>query len=123
MARDRSMIDVRGTRRLRRDLRRLGDNAQEVRTEATKRWARAVEADASQHAPVDTGRLKDAIDSRWDADGAEVGVWDRDAWYATFVEHGTSVMPARPFLLPAAQRAPDPAGFMAAELERRAQQQ
>lgn len=119
----RNTIDVRGMRRLRRDLRRLGANVEEVQAAAAERWARAVEADAKQHVAEDTGRLKDAITSRWDAHSAVVGVWDRDAYYSAFIEHGTSSMPARPFLLPAAMRAPDPALYLAAEIERRAQQQ
>lgn len=59
---------------------------------------------AKINAPVDTGNLRASISSTITGDGrngtmrAEIGP---TAEYAGFVEHGTSRMPAQPYLYPA----------------------
>ena len=61
-----------------------------------------VERDAKRNAPVDTGRLRSSITNRLDIDGNQiVGVVGTNVEYASFLEHGTSKMPAHPFLFPA----------------------
>lgn len=54
---------------------------------------------AARLAPVDTGRLKNSIDSTYDDDSAYVGT---NVEYAAYVEFGTSRMRAQPYLKPAA---------------------
>lgn len=63
--------------------------------------------DATATAPRDTGAgaasIRHEVDA--DADGAYVRVsWDRDHFYMFFHEVGTSRLPARPFLRPAAKK-------------------
>lgn len=68
--------------------------------------AHALRDDAKRSAPVgETGKLRDGIGAHVEGLDAEVAVFDPDAYYAPFVEHGTSKQPAQPFMLPAAERA------------------
>lgn len=74
---------------------------------ALRKTAYAIEADAKQLAPVDTGNLRNSISTSLVGDGrnkamsAEVGP---TAAYGIFQEYGTSVMAAQPFLGPAFDR-------------------
>lgn len=54
---------------------------------------------ARESAPVDTGELRASISSASTPDGAAVTA---SAPHAPMVEYGTSKMPPRPFMLPAA---------------------
>lgn len=75
-----------------RDLERLGEQ---------------IAADARLAAPRDTGGLAESIDHETgvDSEGAYVRVsWDEAHFYGLFHEVGTSKMPARPFLRPAATK-------------------
>ncbi len=67
----------------------------------------AIAADAKDAAPRDSGAGAESIHHELgvDSDGAYVRVsWDRNHFYMFFSEVGTSKMPARPFLRPAAQK-------------------
>lgn len=72
------------------------------------RQARAAAVSAANHgaeiagdlAPVDTGELRGSICASPAPDGA---VLRADAPHAAMVEYGTSKMPPRPFMLPAAR--------------------
>ena len=72
-----------------------------------RRAALAIEADAKALAPVDTGALRASISSSFAGDGrggamtAEVGP---TVEYGVYVEFGTSVMSAEPFMGPAFDR-------------------
>lgn len=56
--------------------------------------------------PVDTGRLKAAIETSRTVNGltGNVGLSSREAFYWRFVEFGTKHMAARPFFRPAAEQ-------------------
>jgi HK97 gp10 family phage protein len=60
----------------------------------------AVEGHAKVATPVDTGNLKNSINSTIEADG-ERGIVATGVEYAAYVEYGTSRMAAQPYLLPA----------------------
>ncbi len=68
--------------------------------------AHAIEADAKQRAPVDTGLLRSSIQARKIGDAEAVVEVGAD--YGVHQEYGTHKMSAQPFLTPAAeaQRAP-----------------
>lgn len=72
--------------------------------EGVKEAAHAVRNDAKRNVPVDTGTLRDGIGAQTRGLKADVAVFDKDAFYGEFIEHGTSTRPARPFMLPAAER-------------------
>ena len=61
-----------------------------------------VEADAKALAPVDTGKLRNSIGT--EKTGPLSRVVYATAEYAVFVEHGTAVQMADPFMGPAADR-------------------
>lgn len=65
-----------------------------------------VEGYAKTVVPVDTGNLKNSIQTMMESDvSAVVGT---PVHYAIYVEFGTSRMAARPYLLPALERAKKP---------------
>lgn len=65
--------------------------------------ARAIETQAKQRVPVDSGALRDSIRAEQQSPGHwQVGAGDNEAWYAGLVEYGTRRTPARPYLTPAA---------------------
>lgn len=101
-------VRLRGRRKLEAQLRELGDQGHEAAVEAATAWAKAVRTRARRDVAVDTGYLQGHIEDRINPGStdatAQVGVWDPDAYYSTFVEHGTSSHEAQPFLLPAFQR-------------------
>lgn len=59
--------------------------------------------DAKTRAPVDTGRLRDAIHVEKQGDDYAVLAGDDDVFYGHLVEFGTTHSGARPFMLPAAE--------------------
>ena len=66
-----------------------------------------IAGDAADAAPRRSGALAESITHEVgvDSDGAYVRVsWDKAHFYGLFVELGTSKMPARPFLRPAAEK-------------------
>lgn len=96
-------VRITGDKKLRAQLANLGRQARDACAEVVEEWADDVQNTAEQLVPVDTHYLQTQIEDRVDtrALGAEVGIWDDEAYYARFVEHGTSSMEAQPFLLPA----------------------
>lgn len=86
---------------------RLPQIAAELRprvSAAVKEAAERVAQDARQRAPVQTGALRDSIRAeRTDAAQYTVIAGDKDAFYAPFVEFGTSRTAPRPFMVPAAE--------------------
>lgn len=79
------------------------DDAKAVLNDLGEQIAR----DAAANAPKDSGggarSIRHEVDE--DAEGALVRVsWDRDHFYMFFHEVGTSRLPARPFLRPAATK-------------------
>lgn len=97
---------VRGMAELETRLRSLPEQADAAAVDALGTWGDAVAGKTRRDVPVDTGNLRDDVDSRVDAAKliAEAGWFDPDDYYATFVERGTKSMPARPSLLPAFER-------------------
>jgi HK97 gp10 family phage protein len=72
-----------------------------------QRLGDAIAADAREGAPKRTGRGAESIHGEvsLDAQGARVRVsWDREHFYMSFAETGTSHEAARPFLRPAAEK-------------------
>jgi HK97 gp10 family phage protein len=68
---------------------------------AVRAGAEAVEAEAKTRVPVASGALRDAIHTDLDGDDVYVVAGTDDVFYGHLVEHGTSRVPARPFLVPA----------------------
>ena len=62
---------------------------------------------AKQRAPVETGRLRDAIHVERDGDDVYILGGDSEVWYGHLVEYGTRYVPAQPFLVPAAEEGKD----------------
>ena len=66
--------------------------------------ANRVAAEARDRVPVNSGALRDAIRVEHDGPGEyTVLAGDNDAFYGHLVEFGTSLTPARPFLIPAVE--------------------
>ncbi|MEU9972348.1 HK97-gp10 family putative phage morphogenesis protein [Streptomyces sp. NPDC051014] len=110
MAQRRGGIHVRidGIARLRQRLEELEPQIIEALQKAVKESAEAVQGETERTVPVDhsgrdTHHLKDHVDIRYDENGlaAEVGWFDRESYYARFVEHGTRSIPPQPSLGPA----------------------
>ena len=72
--------------------------------DAVRMAAEAIEEGAKARAPIDSGELRDSIHSEKQADSSYLVIaGDKDAFYAHFVEYGTSKNSPHPFLLPAAE--------------------
>ena len=96
-------------RGLKETLAALGCVRRAARTGAVKgaqAAAQAIARDARALAPVRTGRLRESIDGRIESSGPDEvrAVVGSDVEYAAAVELGARGRPARPFLLPAAER-------------------
>lgn len=96
---------VHGIERLRDRLEQLPDEIKAGLRDAVREAAEAIRDDVRRQVPVDTGRLRSAvgIDYRDEGLTARVGWSDPAAYYARFVEFGTSSQPAKPSLGTAAQ--------------------
>lgn len=91
-----------------------GDPMKEVRREMDAKLAaarKAAQAQAEelarrirQKVPVDTGRLRKSVEVEATKDGGRVTV-GRGVRYAGYVEDGTAVMRAQPYIEPAVQEA------------------
>jgi HK97 gp10 family phage protein len=90
-----------------RALLRALSRTPEVKTAVRKR-AEAIAADARRLAPVQSGRLREAITVEDASEGGDVKYrvgWDTDvAFYGWMVEAGTIDTPAQPHLRPAAAK-------------------
>lgn len=74
---------------------------------ALRKTVADVRADAVVNAPVDTGFLRNSIESTFIGSGAAksmTGMVGVGANYAVYLEFGTSKMPAQPFFFPAVDR-------------------
>lgn len=61
-----------------------------------------IQTGAKERVAVDTGRLRNSIAIEFERDGL-TGIVGTNVDYAPYQEFGTSVMPAHPFLFPAAE--------------------
>jgi HK97 gp10 family phage protein len=93
---------IEGIDQLQRELAALPTKVREVVRDAVTDAAEAVASDARATVPVVTGALRDSITTEVGSDGLSVQV-STGLDYGQFVEHGTSRMPAQPFMLPAAE--------------------
>lgn len=75
--------------------REVENEAKEVIKEATLK----TERDAKLLAPVDTGYMRNSIQSTFEEGGLK-GIVTANAEYSIFLEFGTSRQPAQPFLFP-----------------------
>jgi HK97 gp10 family phage protein len=94
---------IAGLKELRGRLEDLGDELLDACKAAIEESAEAVQEQTERTVPVDQGRLKQTVRIRY-RDGkltALVGWFDKDTYYATFVEHGTVSQSAQPSLHPA----------------------
>lgn len=67
--------------------------------------ANKAEKSAKSLVPVSSGKLKDSIKSKVESDGTNTNVkLSSNASHASYIEYGTSKMPARPFLRPAMEQ-------------------
>lgn len=99
------MADIIGAAELQKALQEKADAIVNAAGRAIDESAESMRDDMRRHVPVDTGTLRDAVKVRRSAALIrEVGVTDTKAYYGRFIEHGTSTRPARPFILPAAER-------------------
>lgn len=92
-----------GARSTIRKLKALPEMSNEAAVEVLTEWAEDVRDTATDLVPVDTSYLYNHI-SYFVREGerfARVGVFDSEAYYAQFVEYGTSSMAEQPFLRPA----------------------
>lgn len=107
-----SNFEVQGLESLMSKLENMGKTGVKIENEALQKAAEPILEDAKNSAPVRTGRLRDGLKIskvKNSKDGKYVLVGtdkkDKDApFWATFIEFGTSKMPAQPFLRPAYER-------------------
>lgn len=98
-------VRVIGQDRIRDRLRELVTGMRSGAAESSEEMAERVQSLAKDYVPVDTGRLRDSI--RVNQVGRAkftVGPGD-EVEYAEFVEYGTSVSPAQPYMRPALELA------------------
>jgi HK97 gp10 family phage protein len=86
---------------VRNDLGRIADGMDRKAVAVVRKTALDIEADAKGRAPVDTGALRNSIQTTMAGDMSAVVAPGVD--YAIFVEFGTARMAARPYLIPAAE--------------------
>lgn len=98
-------IRVEGAGKLRATLKGLPGTVRKAAQDAIADSAQAIKADGRAGSRVDTAHLRDGVAIRRDADGlgARIGVFDDDLYYGQFQEFGTSSIPAKPFMTPAAE--------------------
>lgn len=99
-------LDQASLRELGRALEAAADKAGDGIAVAVRNTAEAAAELERNLAPRKTGTLVRSIEAKVAGDGqrAEVGPNGADAWYAYFVEWGTSTRPATPFATPTAER-------------------
>lgn len=79
---------------------KIADDLEEQAIEVVKESTLETEKKAKQLAPVDTGYMRNSINSTF-TNGGKVGTVAVGADYAIFNEFGTSKIPAQPFMFPA----------------------
>lgn len=97
------IVKIRKKDRLLKKLRKLGPALDDGLRKATERSAKDVAGDARAFVPVRFGKLQNGITFILKKQGfqAEVGIFDKKLFYASFIEFGTSRSNAQPFLFPA----------------------
>jgi phage protein, HK97 gp10 family len=101
------VFDPEGVRQIREVARTLDTSQEEVRRKArdvVRLSTFQVERRAKRRAPVDTGALRNSINSSFSGDGlgtAFVGECGPEVHYGGFVELGTVKMAPKPYLGPA----------------------
>lgn len=108
MARIRMDFRVEGLDEVLRQFNRFDREARVNFREAVKKTATNITRMAKARVPVgDSGLLKKSIRAAYDRDGfgAEIGAGNKKAYYAGFVEHGTTKMTARPYMHPSGEEA------------------
>lgn len=104
---------VRGVNKLRRTLKRMGPEATAEVREALADGAEKILQSAKDRVPVDTGNLQQLLSAKSSGDGmsARIGLRgkraNRRAFYGRFIEFGTKIRAARPFLVPAFEQNKD----------------
>lgn len=94
--------EIQGMEQLRRALLNVDAEGARIVRREVMRSTLNVQAAAKERAPVDTGRLRNSIATEFERDGL-TGIVGTNVEYAPYQEFGTSVMPAHPFLFPAAE--------------------
>lgn len=98
---------IEGLEEVKQLLQDMGDAAQGILDQASKRGAELVLAEAKKNVPVDTGRLRDSLFVKkskvknGQVKSEYTVTKQSDVTYFAPVELGTSKMKARPFLRPA----------------------
>ncbi len=92
-------LQIQGTNKVITDLKKFGRAGKRVAADVTQIHAFEIEAEAKRNAPVDTGKMRQAIK----AEKFKLLAWTVTAFesYSVWVEFGTSKMSAQPFLYPA----------------------
>ena len=99
MARVIMRIDDRDVRRAQRRLLRVPDQIRDACKTAVRESSEAIRAQVRRTVGVFRGRLRERIRARRVGDlTSDVGWFDRDTYYAKFVEFGTSKIRANPVL-------------------------
>lgn len=94
-------VSVSGTDSLRAKLANAGPKIRKAAGEVVESETLEIADDMRAAAPVDTGELRDSIQST--ADDVRGFAW-ADARHAVFVEFGTKSAPEQPFILPTAEK-------------------
>jgi HK97 gp10 family phage protein len=77
----------------------------EAKLEAVaKAGAEQIAQSAKERAPVNTGKLRDAIHVDQDGGGFAVIAGNKDVFYGHIVEHGGNRTAPRPFMIPALEQ-------------------
>jgi HK97 gp10 family phage protein len=81
--------------------------ARNVASQIVRKTALDIEAEAKRLAPVDTGRLRNSIQTQME-NGALIARIVVGAEYGSYVEFGTPKMKAQPYLTPAVEKNREP---------------
>ena len=96
------------TSKLEKQLMGLIDNIDKSSGSILEEGCNLIKARAKQLSPVDTGALRDSIDTKFESKGNKyTGYTYSDMDYALYVELGTRFVPPQPFMYPAYQENKD----------------
>lgn len=87
------------------DIARAAEDVRRAAAEEIEELAHEMADDMRQNVPVASGDLQHGIDVQPGGDEFTfyVGIFEKRLYYVQFVEYGTSLVPARPFMVPAAE--------------------
>lgn len=95
-------IKIKSMEGLNRFTNKLKKAIPEAAEETVKTACLSIEKDAKSIVPVDTGALRDSINTKIEKNGDDItGIVSTNQYYAGYVEHGTSKMAAKPYMKPA----------------------